>query len=202
MRHGARSQTETARNQKREAIRCGDRDDEPIREIALSHNVTIKRFHGSQLFSHVLRRGNEDMKVFISWSGERSRKIADLLHKWLPIVHPSVTPYLSAETIEKGVRWANDVAGGLEINNFGLLCLTPENVNAPWLLFEAGALSKLAEARVAPILFQLRPDAIQEGPLAQFQTTVLQDGEDMSRLFKSINQAAGAERRDNWEITF
>jgi TIR domain len=114
------------------------------------------------------------MKVFISWSGERSRKIAELLRHWLPIVNHSIpSPYVSADAIGKGVRWASDLATELEASNFGLLCLTPENLSAPWLHFEAGALSKLGQARVAPILFQLRPDAIQGGPLGQFQATTL-----------------------------
>src|SRR5208337_69053 len=144
------------------------------------------------------------MEVFISWSGESSRKVAELLHKWLPIVHQSVKPYFSTATIEKGVRWADDVAKILETCNFGLLCLTPENVKAPWLVFEAGALSKLGKARVAPILFQLGPDDIQGGPLAQFQATMLDNEQQMWDLFKSVNEAAraGAQDNDNWRETF
>jgi hypothetical protein len=135
------------------------------------------------------------MDVFISWSGDRSMQIARLLHEWLPAVHQSITPYMSAASIGKGLRWASDLASKLEACNFGLLCLTPENVNAPWLHFEAGALSKLGNARVAPILFQVTPNDIQEGPLSQFQAAVLDNEQEMLHLLKSINEAAGDEAR-------
>jgi hypothetical protein len=49
---------------------------------------------------------------------------------------------MSAEEIGKGERWSINLAKELESSNFGLVCLTPENVNAPWLHFEAGAILK------------------------------------------------------------
>jgi hypothetical protein len=102
---------------------------------------------------------------------------------------------MSAEEIEKGTRWESNVAVELETSNFDLLCMTPENLSAPWIYFEAGALAKVVEhSRVAPILFQLRPSDIQ-GPLTQFQAVTLTDQDDMMRLLKSINPAAGNEAR-------
>jgi hypothetical protein len=142
------------------------------------------------------------MKVFISWSGERSRQIACLLHKWLPTIHQGITPpYMSSADIGKGVRWAPNLAAELEGSNFGLVCLTPENLNAPWLHFEAGALSKIAKSRLAPILFKVTPSEIH-GPLAQFQAVALNNEEEMRLLFKSINDASNLEARANWEMTF
>lgn len=81
------------------------------------------------------------MKVFLSWSGESSHAIAEKLHKWLPMVIQKIEPYISTE-IEKGTRWASDIASELEVCAFGIACVTQENKDAPWLLFEAGALSK------------------------------------------------------------
>jgi hypothetical protein len=128
------------------------------------------------------------MKVFISWSGELSHKIALILHDWLPSVIQAVEPYLSSEGTDKGSRWLNELSKELQDGKFGLICLTPDNLNAPWIHFEAGALSKVIESsRVCPLLIQLSPPDLQ-GPLAQFQATMLEK-EDMRKLVKSINSA-------------
>lgn len=79
------------------------------------------------------------LRIFISWSGERSRTVAEALHQWLADVLHVVEPWLSAADIEKGSKWAQAVTGELERASFAVLCLTPENLTAPWLLFEAGA---------------------------------------------------------------
>jgi len=93
------------------------------------------------------------MKLFICWSGETSMEIATFLREWLPTVHHNIKPFISTEDIGKGIRWAKSLASELEDTNFGIVCLTSENLAAPWLHFEAGALSKIAEARLTPICF-------------------------------------------------
>ena len=132
------------------------------------------------------------MKIFLSWSGDLSRDVAQVLHDWLPSVIQTVETYVSAEDIEKGTRWVTDVAKELEATNFGIICLTPDNVAAPWVNFEAGALSRTIDrARVAPFLTGLKASDVQ-GPLVQFQLTVF-DKDDVRRLLASINKAAEAE---------
>lgn len=109
------------------------------------------------------------MKVFISWSGERSHSLGDALHDWIPLVLHYVEPWLSQSDIEAGQRWAEQVAKELEASNFGIICVTRENVGSPWVLFEAGALAKSMQgSRVIPLLLDLEVRDIT-GPLAQFQ---------------------------------
>ena len=135
------------------------------------------------------------MEVFISWSGERSGKVAQALHDWLPSVIQSVTPFLSAADIEKGSRWSSDLAEHLEQSQFGLICLTPENLGASWLLFEAGALSKsIDNSRVVPYLYDVSIAQLQ-GPLTQFQASVA-DKESTREVLKSINTASADEGLD------
>ncbi len=94
------------------------------------------------------------MKVFISWSGKRSNALAVALKGWLPLILQYVKPWVSEKDISAGDRWARAIAGELETSNFGILCVTPENLRSEWILFEAGALSKsMLDAKVIPLLF-------------------------------------------------
>jgi hypothetical protein len=109
---------------------------------------------------------------------------------------------MSREDIGKGTRWTHDLAKELEGSNFGLVCLTPENLSAPWLHFEAGALSKLGTSRVAPILFQMKSSDVK-GPLTDFQLALLENKEEMRRVLKSVNNAMDpGEANSVWEGTF
>ncbi|MEE8076839.1 MAG: toll/interleukin-1 receptor domain-containing protein [Candidatus Binatia bacterium] len=128
------------------------------------------------------------MKVFISWSGDRSKAVANAVRDWLPNVIQSLQPWMSEADIKKGARWLQDIAHELEDTRIGLVCLTPENLAEPWLLFEAGALAKtLEETFVCPYLFDLEPSDIK-GPLAQFQSTRAEK-EDTRKLVQTINEA-------------
>lgn len=136
------------------------------------------------------------MKVFISWSGNTSHKIAAALRDWLPFVIQSIKPYVSSEDIDKGVRWWTDIASELEQCSFGILCVTRDNVESPWLNFEAGALSKIIEkSRVCPLLFRIKPSEVQ-GPLVQFQSTVYEK-EDILKLVRSLNSSSQGEAIDD-----
>ena len=130
------------------------------------------------------------MKVFISWSGGMSKAIAEALYCWLPQVIQSITPWMSSEDISAGMRWSPTIAGELETAHFGVICVTPDNMNAPWLQFEAGALSKtLANTFVCPYILGLHPTELK-GPLAQFQA-VRADREGTLLLLRALNVGAG-----------
>jgi hypothetical protein len=141
------------------------------------------------------------MKVFICWSGDRSMRIAAFLRSWLPTVHQNIDPFMSADDIGKGIRWISQLSSELATADFGIVCLTPENLSAPWLHFEAGALSKLQRSHVVPLLFQLTPADVH-GPLSDFQSTRLGDKKEMLGLLTSVNDAMGKEAGDNWRRTF
>ena len=76
------------------------------------------------------------MKLFISWSGEFSRKVAECLSVWIPTIIQTVEVFYSPDDIAKGENWGNRLSEELEQSNFGIVCLTPENVLAPWIHFE------------------------------------------------------------------
>ena len=136
------------------------------------------------------------MKVFLSWSGELSHKIAIELRDWLPLVIQSLQPYVSSEDIDKGTRWSMNIAKELEDSSFGILCVTPQNLEAPWIHFEAGALLKaFNNAHVSPILFGLKPSDLINNPLLQFQSTRYEK-KDFLKLIISINNAFEYDKLD------
>src|SRR4051812_22693174 len=109
------------------------------------------------------------MKIFISWSGEQSRSIARALRTFLEDVNQRLDPWMSQTDIMAGSRWGIELAKQLDETHFGIICVTREALDSPWLLFEAGAISKSIErGRVCPYLIDLNPNELQ-GPLSQFQ---------------------------------
>lgn len=139
------------------------------------------------------------MKIFISWSGERSRAVAEALRTWLPDVVHFLEPWVSSEDVSKGARWAADLARQLEDTNVGLICLTPDNLLAPWILFEAGALSKALErGLVCTYLFQVKPTDLT-GPLVQFQATEATE-KDTLKLLRTLNNLLGPNTRSEEQL--
>jgi TIR domain len=113
------------------------------------------------------------MKIFLSWSGARSNFLAQALRGWLPRVIQSVKPWMSDEDISAGSRWLNEVSSELSESKLGIICVTPENQSNPWLLFEAGALSKtLEQTHVCPFLFKLTPGQDRSPNFKQMRSIV------------------------------
>jgi len=134
------------------------------------------------------------MKIFLSWSGETSHKVAIAFRDWLPQVIQSLNPYVSSEDIDKGTRWSTDIAKELEESAYGIILVTRENLDAPWVNFEAGALSKIIDkSNVSPFLFNVKRSDVK-GPLLQFQSTIF-DQDDIFKLLKSINKRIDEEER-------
>lgn len=110
---------------------------------------------------------------------------------------------MSASDLDKGARWSSDLATQLEETSFGIICLTSENLEAPWIIFEAGALSKtLDKTFVCPYLLDVEPTDLK-GPLVQFQATKAQR-EDTKKLIITLNHALGSSQlpQDKLEKAF
>lgn len=130
------------------------------------------------------------MKVFISWSGQTSKNIAEIFRQWIPSVIQVVKPYYSPDDITKGTRWGTEIAKELDESKVGIICLTKDNLQSPWIMFEAGALSKnIDKSKVCPLLFGVEPTDIQ-GPLVQFQAAKFTKDE-MKKVVKMINGELG-----------
>lgn len=130
------------------------------------------------------------MKIFISWSGSVSHAVARLLKDFISDVIQATDPWVSSSDIDKGTIWFSKILGELTTNQNGIICLTKENLNNPWILFESGALAKgIGENRVYTFLIDLEPSEIKD-PLAQFNHT-RPNKNDVLQLIKSINNKLG-----------
>ena len=101
------------------------------------------------------------MLIFLSWSGDRSKAIAETFTSWISQVIQAADPWISRD-IAKGARWGPEVSDRLSSSKVGIVCLTPENLASPWILFEAGALSKTKDAYVCTFLLDLKPADVEE----------------------------------------
>lgn len=127
------------------------------------------------------------MRIFASWSGERSKTAALGLKSLLQDLFEEAVQVFVSDHISPGEAWAQRLGTELEHSEFGILCLTQENFQAPWLLFEAGAIAKkFGTSRVVPYLIDELPPTSDRSPLAQFQH-VRADRDGTYRLVGTIN---------------
>ena len=136
------------------------------------------------------------MNVFISWSGERSKRVALFLREWLSCVLQNVNPWVSSKDIDRGSLWFSEISQKLGETAVGVICLTQENKEKPWILFEAGALAKgLSSNRVCTLLIDLEPKDIGD-PLAQFNHTA-PEKTGILDLVSTLNVASGTKILDD-----
>jgi hypothetical protein len=132
----------------------------------------------------------EIMRIFASWSGDRSKAAALGLKSLLQDLFGTAVEIFVSEHINPGEAWSRRLGSELDKSEFGIICLTMENANAPWLLFEAGAIAKNFDtSRVVPYLVDELSSSLEAGsPLGQLQH-VRADRDGTYRLIQSINDA-------------
>ncbi|QXV66268.1 toll/interleukin-1 receptor domain-containing protein [Mucilaginibacter sp. 21P] len=134
------------------------------------------------------------MKVFLSWSQQRSKLVAHYLKEWLPYIMQSIKPWFSPEDIHRGEQWFNAINKGISESTTGIICLTKENKDKPWILFESGALFKgIDKSRLFTLLIDIEPSELIGNPLYHFNHTRLIK-EDLLKLIKDLNQLSDEPR--------
>lgn len=128
------------------------------------------------------------MKVFISWSGDASKEAALALSVWLKVVLQFVETWVSDDDIGAGERWALVLGDELEKAQFGIVCMTRDNLDSKWIHFESGALAKAIGQRVVPYLVDLDLKEFSAGPLSLFQAKK-SDKKGTLDLVRSINES-------------
>lgn len=122
--------------------------------------------------------------------------MADYLSLWIKCVLQASQPWISTRHIDRGAVWFSEINDQLQEVSVGVVCLTKENKNKPWILFECGALAKgLSTNKVCTFLIDLECQDITD-PLAQFNHTY-PDEQGMRDLVKTLNAAMGDRALDD-----
>lgn len=135
------------------------------------------------------------MKIFISWSGPHAMAIAKVLKAWLKNTFDSADPWVSDEDISGGQVSLAEIDRALDGAQFGIVVTTKANQDAPWLSYEAGAMSREVdggETRVMPMLVDLRVTDLTS-PLKQYQAARF-DTEGIAKMIKSIGEVIGLDK--------
>jgi hypothetical protein len=151
------------------------------------------------------------MSVFICWSGDRSHEVAravrTLLQSALPRLVGAKEIHVSiSDEIEKGVAWFDSIIKRLQSAKAGVVCVTSENVDSPWMHFEAGALAQRVAGKQSgdeagarpqdPRLFTLLhglTGAALKGPLGAYQATSTTEPDVASMIRSIAHVLAGSE---------
>jgi TIR domain len=109
------------------------------------------------------------VKLFLSWSGDSSKGIAEIFRNWLRVYSTELDVFFTPDGIEAGMRWNDELSKTLEECEIGIFICTRQNVDSLWMAFEAGVLSKgINTGRVIPLIFG-EPELKLKAPLSQFQ---------------------------------
>jgi hypothetical protein len=132
--------------------------------------------------------------VFLSWAGDRSRKVAEAFGSSLRWAMPAAHPWISTQ-MAPGSIWFDEIRQGLNLK-FGVTFLTPEEQNNRWLNFEAGGIFKAVgndKNRLYPVLIGFSGPLDSRHPLSNLQT-VSADKAGFQRVFRDLAQRLGDPR--------
>lgn len=143
------------------------------------------------------------MEVFICWSGEESREVARALQQFFKDV-TGIEPWFSQKQ-RAGNMWQPDLLRRLEGSRFGVLCMTPSNLNSEWLLFEAGVLFMATDNRsdksLCPYLLGLKKTDLP-APLGMFNPAEAdkEGTQTLLEAFAEVRSPDGAGRLSEQEL--
>lgn len=130
-------------------------------------------------------------KIFISWTGNLGKEIAEFLHGNL-LSYRELEPWISSQDIGLGEPWFQETEEALATSEYGIVCLTPGASKRPWINFEIGWLyGKLRQCQLITFNETL------SNPLANLQKA---NGLDRQTWFNVLKQMSKSRDRevDSW----
>lgn len=121
------------------------------------------------------------MKIFVSWSKNKSRLLAEETKKLIESIFDNSIEFFFSPQMYKGTRVDHEIHMNLLNSDMCIVCITSENFKNPWLLYEAGVVFGANYANtdggiVVPILFEHIPEwsSWVDKPLNQYVPIQLQ----------------------------
>ena len=137
----------------------------------------------------------EVMRVFISWAGEQSKQVANVLRRWLPTLLQSTRPFVSTWDIETGADWLAKLKEAFGQHAIIIVCGTKESIASPWVLFETGAISRSEKSRLITLLCNITEQDLVRHPLSSFQHMKIEK-EAVHKLLLELNDREDEARVD------
>ena len=116
-------------------------------------------------------------KIFISWSGTNSKEIAKGIKEILQhdiFKNKGLECFVSDLNIMSGTDWWKKINKELRTCKMGIICITKDNINEPWIYFEAGAMIA-REIPTIPLLINCGFKHLASTPLLGKQATDFYD---------------------------
>ncbi|MBU8865574.1 toll/interleukin-1 receptor domain-containing protein [Paenarthrobacter sp. MMS21-TAE1-1] len=116
--------------------------------------------------------------------------MAQAIYKCLPSLFDNAKPWISTEN-RSGSIWLPEIDKQLSDTDFGIVCVSKQNQGAPWLNYEAGALSRKVDAKreLMPVLLVDFDDTVEvTGPVTGFQMKFA-NLEDFFVIMKDLNES-------------
>ena len=92
---------------------------------------------------------NNEFMIFISHDG-RDHRVASELRSFLEIVFPHVNVYVSADSVEGGRVWIEDLKNRLKESRVIISLLTSKSLKSNWVYFESGV--GFPDSKTIPLL--------------------------------------------------
>lgn len=108
--------------------------------------------------------------IFIRRSGEKSKQIASCFYEWFCGTF-NIETWFSVKNIKIGELWEPKIQDALQRSTRGIFFITKENVFAPWINFEAGAISKGNPENYVCIIRVDSHEIPKESPLFHYQNS-------------------------------
>lgn len=113
--------------------------------------------------------------VFLSWSGNKSKDMAQIFSYYLPYILQGRTCFFSPDEIPKGVGWYQYIGEALKNAECGIVFLTRDNISNPWILFEGGGL--FSKGRVNVLLCDMGKEDANNHIWANINLTSVDEAE-------------------------